>query len=129
MRIQIDEIYAVSGDVHGWQICLKESRIRNGQESFEWRPVAWYASLAGAAAGLVERHLRTCDVETLRDALDANAQFVSRLYAALQPQFEVSPHSPASKRNERGAMSPSEGLKNAVAGPGGGVRYRKRRLD
>ena len=65
MFLQIDENHAIKADRHCWQVC--EARMKNGQRI--WEPFLFYGSLESAIKGLNDLRLRTCDAQTLNEAL------------------------------------------------------------
>ena len=86
MRIKINEEYRIITDQYQYIL----QRATNA-ESDRWLPFAYYTSLTGAVNGLLERDLKSSDVETLEGALARLKQLHAEIISALLPEYRVLP--------------------------------------
>lgn len=85
MILPINDQYQIAGDEHCYSI--QRAKIRKGNK--EWQSFLYYNSLQGAVNGLVELGVRTCDTQTLSEALAEVEKLTATLVHALSPQFEI----------------------------------------
>jgi len=86
MFLQINKNYAIESDSHCWAISKYLVEPKKGKY---WKQIAWYSTLENAANGLLNRQIRSLEVDTLKDAIKGVQGLSEELVEALSPEFNI----------------------------------------
>ena len=78
--LPIDDRYRLTADEYAWRIERRKGKC--------WRAIEWHVSVEAAVNSLGRRLVRTSQVATLADALDAVDRVACTLKDALEPSFK-----------------------------------------
>lgn len=87
MILPIDEKWRIKADEHQWIVQCKEKSKKTGK--IRWRSTAYCVSLEHAVRLLCETRIRTCNAQTLSDALVEIDRVCTVVTGALTPKVDV----------------------------------------
>ena len=79
--LPIDDRYRLTADEYAWRIERRKGKC--------WRAIEWHVSVEAAVNSLGRRLVRTSQVTSLPDALDAVNRVACTLKDALEPSFKL----------------------------------------
>ena len=86
MFLKINNDYAIESDAVSWAVSKRTIEPKKGEY---WKQIAWYSTLENAANGLLQRQIRTLEVDSLTEAIKGVEGLAKGLSEALSPKYEV----------------------------------------
>lgn len=83
MIIPIDSDYRITSDALCWKV--EKSGTLKGEAV--WSPISWHETPGGAVKSLSRRLVRSCETETLEEAIHAVEEIGEKLTKALTPRL------------------------------------------